>query len=259
MMDISVELSVFNNIKYWDEPHKYYIDGKEMNSVTKVIGTFKQKFDTDYWSEKKAKDRGITKEEVLAEWKYKSDYSCEKGTLFHEYAENYLNNKVFPYDNTRIKKMLGEGEEDVKKDFDKLKNLFHKFYDDSYGKLIPIKSEVIVGDEELEVCGMVDQLFWNNKVDELQIWDWKTNKEIKRNNKWQQFQYPLEHLDICEYNTYSLQLSLYKYLIEKNTNLKLGDSYIVWFNEKNDKYEPIKCRDYREEVINLLQEFKKTL
>ena len=54
-MDISVELSVFNNIKYFDEPHQYYIDGEEMNSVTRVIGLFKQKFDSDYWSEKKAK------------------------------------------------------------------------------------------------------------------------------------------------------------------------------------------------------------
>ena len=42
MMDISVELSVFNNIKYYDEPHTYFIDGKEMTSVTRLINKFKQ-------------------------------------------------------------------------------------------------------------------------------------------------------------------------------------------------------------------------
>ena len=44
--------------------------------------------------------------------------------------------------------------------------MFHKFYDDSYGKLIPIKSEVIVGDEGFKICGMVDQLFGiiNNRI-----------------------------------------------------------------------------------------------
>tara|TARA_R110002020_G_scaffold124120_10_gene281012 strand:+ start:1742 stop:2512 length:771 start_codon:yes stop_codon:yes gene_type:complete len=254
-MDISVELSVFNNIKYYDEPHEYYIDGQKMTSATRLIGKFKQEFDSDYWSKKKADERNITQEEILAEWKYKSDYSCEKGTLFHEYAENYLNNKVFPYPKDKVIKVLGNN--DVKKDFDKVVELFHKFYEESYGKLIPIKSEVIVGDEELGICGMVDQLFWNNKSEELQIWDWKTNKKIKRNNRWQQFKEPISHLDVCEFNTYSLQLSLYRYLIEKNTNLELGDSYIVWFNEKNDKYEPIKCRDYREEIQLLLKEFKK--
>ena len=54
-------------------------------------------------------------------------------------------------------------------------------------------------------------------------------------------------------NTYSLQLSLYKYIIEKNTNLKLGDSYIVWFNEKNETYKPIKCYDFQKEIVKMLE------
>ena len=45
--------------------------------------------------------------------------------------------------------------------------------------------------------------------------------------------------------------------MQKNTNLKIGDCYIVWFNEKNDNYEPIKCRDYTEEIISMIEEFKK--
>lgn len=254
MIDIGIELSVFNNIKYYDEPHTYYIDGQEMLSATRLIGKFKQPFDGDYWANKKSKDRGITKEEILKEWKYKGDYACEKGNLLHDYAENYFNNKIFPYPKEKIINILGNN--DVQIAFDKIKNLFDKFYEESYSKLIPIKSELIVGDEERGVCGMVDQIFWNNKVNELQVWDWKTNKEIKRNNKWQQFKEPISHLDVCEFNTYSLQLSLYKFLIEENTNLKLGDSYIVWFNENNEKYEPIKCRDYREEVVSLLEHYK---
>jgi hypothetical protein len=254
-MDISVELSVFNNIKYYDKPHEYYIDGVSMLSATRLIGRFKQDFDSEYWSERKAKERNITKEEILQEWKYKADYACEKGTLFHDYAENYLNNKIFPYPKDKVLKILGNN--DVEKDFDKLVTLFNKFYQDSYGKLIPIKSELIVGDEELGICGMVDQLYWNNKSNELQIWDWKTNKEIKRNNRWQKFKAPISHLDVCEFNTYSLQLSLYRFIIEKNTELKLGDSYIVWFNEKNEDYEPIKCRDYREEIELMIEEIKK--
>ena len=260
-MDITIELRVFNNIKYYDEPHTYYMGDKKMTSATQLISKFKQKFDSDFWSEKKADERGITKEEILKEWKDKSEYSCEKGTLFHEYAENYLNNKIFPYPKDRVIKIL-EGNEfkqvdTLKSDFDKMVIQFNKFYEESYGKLIPMKSEIIVGDEELGICGMVDQLFWNTKTNDLQIWDWKTNKEIKRKNRWQQFKEPLSHLDVCEFNTYSLQLSLYRYIIEKNTNIELGDSYIVWFNEKNNNYEPIKCRDYRNEVKAMLKDYNK--
>ena len=59
--------------------------------------------------------------------------------------------------------------------------LFKKFYNDSYGKLIPVRAEVVVGDEELGLGGMIDQLFWNEKSGKLEIWDWKTNTQIKQN------------------------------------------------------------------------------
>ena len=63
---------------------------------------------------------------------------------------------------------------------------------------------------------------------------------------------PVSHLDECEFSTYSLQLSLYRYIIEYETNLKIKDCFIVWFNEKNDTYKLIKCADYRKEIIDML-------
>ena len=254
-MELIRELAKFNNIKYYDKPHKYYIDEKELTSVTTFIGKFKEKFDEEYWSKKKAKERGITQKEILAEWKNKALTSTEKGTAFHEYAENYLTNRIFPFPQEQIDNVLGKGN-DVKERFDKLVILFEEFYKQSYGRLIPIRAELVVGDKELGICGMVDQLFFNEKSGKLEIWDWKTNKKIDRNNRFQQFKEPVSHLDVCELNTYSLQLSLYKYIITRNTNIDLGDSYIVWFNEKNDKYFPIKCHDYTQEIKIMLKNRK---
>jgi len=251
-MELIRELAKFNNIKYYDKPHKYYIDGEELTSVTTFIGKFKEKFDEEYWSKRKAKERGITQKEILAEWKNKSLTSTEKGTAFHEYAENYLTNRIFPFPQEQINNVLGEGN-DVKERFDKIVILFEEFYKQSYGKLIPIRAELVVGDKELGICGMVDQLFFNEKSGKLEIWDWKTNKKIDKKNRWQQFKEPISHLDVCELNTYSLQLSLYKYIITRNTNIDLGDNYIVWFNEKNDKYFPIKCHDYTQEIKVMLR------
>ena len=89
-MEITRELAKFNNIKFHDKEHKYYLNGKQMSSVTKLIGNYKQPFVSDYWSEKKAKERGILKEEILKEWKYKADFSTQKGSAFHAFAESYL-------------------------------------------------------------------------------------------------------------------------------------------------------------------------
>jgi ATP-dependent exoDNAse (exonuclease V) beta subunit len=108
---------------------------------------------------------------------------------------------------------------------------------------------MIVGDEDLLLCGMIDQLFYNVKANELQIWDYKTNKEINTYSKYKnKMTNGLNHLQECEYNTYSLQLGIYKKIIEKNTNLKLGNSYICWINEQNDTYKTFKMADMVNEV-----------
>lgn len=52
-MEITRELAKFNNIKFHDKEHKYYMNDTKMSSVTQLIGKYKQPFDSDYWSEKK--------------------------------------------------------------------------------------------------------------------------------------------------------------------------------------------------------------
>jgi len=100
---------------------------------------------------------------------------------------------------------------------------------------------------------MIDQLFWNKKTNQIQIWDWKTNKAINMKSDYgNKFKKPISHLDECEFNTYSLQTSLYKYIIEKNTNLKIGDLYFVWLFEGNDNYQVFKCKDMKEEIVTML-------
>jgi len=250
-MNIVKELSVFNKITFYEDKHKYYIDKKELTSATRFIGKHKPAFDSDYWSQKKADERGISQKEILAEWDYKRDFSCEKGTELHLYAENKLNNKIVPFNHDRVNTLLGEGNK-VYDAFNRLTVLFDQFYKVSFGRLIPVRSELVVGDADLGICGMVDQIFYNEKTGKLNMYDWKTNKEIKESNRWQKFSDPIGHLDVCEMNTYSLQLSLYKYIIEKNTNLEIDECYIVWFFEDNPTFKLYKCHDFTNEIKKML-------
>jgi ATP-dependent exoDNAse (exonuclease V) beta subunit len=96
---------------------------------------------------------------------------------------------------------------------------------------------------------MIDQLFYNVKAKEFQIWDYKTNKAITTKNDYKKRMLnELWHLDECEFNTYSLQLGLYKKIIEENTNIKIGSSYICWVNEVNDTYKPMKVANMDSEI-----------
>lgn len=256
MLQIFEELSKFNDIVFYDEPHEYHINGKKMTSVTTLIGKYEKPFEEEFHATRKAKELGMTVDEVIAMWKRTNRISTVKGTAVHSYIENYLAHKVFPYPEAVVKSNFN-GEDPVREKYDKIVPLVHKFYNDISGKLIPIKSELIVGDVDYGICGMIDQLFYNKKSGMLELWDWKTNKEIKTSSRYKLLS-PISHLSTAEIDIYSLQLSLYKHIVHKNTNLKLGDSYLVWFNELNDTYKIYKCYDYLDNVKLMLNHYTST-
>lgn len=247
-----LELAKFNHIKYFDEPHKYYIGSRELVSATTFIGKFKPKFDTQTMAENYAEKRGLVVEDVIADWDMKRDVSTLKGTAVHNMAENWWNNKAFPYDPSPVVKRFGV--DLIREAYDKCENIFKKFWEDASENLIPVKMELVVGDEDYGVAGMVDCLFYNKKSEMLEIWDYKTNKEIKSSNNFgEKFKDPISHLDVCEMNTYSLQLGLYKHIIEKNTDLKIGNCYLIWINEKNPTYKVIQCKEMNAELMLMLE------
>jgi ATP-dependent exoDNAse (exonuclease V) beta subunit len=169
-------------------------------------------------------------------------------------AENWWNNKSFPYDASASIKMFGH--DIIKEKYDKCELLFKKFWADASENLIPVKMELVVADDEYEIAGMVDCLFWNKKSQMLEIWDYKTNKEIKTSNNYgNKMLHPITHLDECELTTYSLQLGLYKHIIMKNTNLQIGNSYLIWIHESNDNYKIIKCKDYEAELALMINHY----
>jgi len=258
MIEIPDKLfTTFNDVTYHDEPHKYYVDGKELISVTTIIHRYQEDFQEDYWSKYKAEEYTLTQREVLRAWEFINKKGTMKGSAIHDYAESLFLNKVFPYPKELIYDEFGF--DPVKKEYEITQKLVEKFYDDTQGKLIPIRTEMIVYDKESLIGGMLDMLFYNVKKKEFQIWDNKTNKKfteklidengIKTKNKntvdgrTDRLSGILSGFYDNDMEMYSLQLAMYKYIIEKNTGIKLGDSYIVWFSHNNDSYEIMKTRN----------------
>ncbi|MFW5847405.1 MAG: hypothetical protein ACOCVF_00600 [bacterium] len=240
-------LTRYNNIEYYDDVHKYYLNGKECISVTTLIHKYVTEFDELYWSEAKAEEFNLTPKEVLRAWKFLNEKGTFKGSLIHEYGENLFKHKFFPYPSDRVINMFGF--DPIKKEYDKTKKHVDKFYNDVKDKLIPVHLEGVYYDEEALIAGMADILFYNVRKKQYQIWDYKTNKDFTFGNDFgHTLKYPLNHLADCDIEIYSLQLALYKLLIEKHTGLKIGDSYLIWVSHRNNKYELIKTYNRDEEI-----------
>ncbi len=239
ILDIFKALTAFSTIEFDEENHIYYHSNRKerfQSSVTEKIGQYKEEFDTEKWSVKKAQERGITPEEVVEEWKNSSERANHRGSEFHRYAEYRINNKIYNCDIS-----------------EKLKEQFHKFYSDSAKNLVPIKSELVIGDIDLSIAGTIDQLYWSHKKNGLVIFDWKTNKKFTNYSRFKKnLLGPLKDLEDTHINVYSLQLNIYKYIFEKVTGLEIKDLFIVWFNENNSDYIVYRCKEFQHRVKQLL-------
>jgi hypothetical protein len=259
MLEDLKSLTVFNSIVFLHKTHSYLINGRPSAkvSVTGLLNLYKPKFDVNKWSAIKAEQRGITAEEIKEEWRLNNLYATTRGSIFHNYVENYYDNKVIPYDQYSVQKDLGdELHAKLRDELPDLIKQFNKFYND-YQHLLPIKKELVIGDiNNTRICGMLDMLVYNTKTDSYEIYDYKTNREIDFSSKFEKKYYePISHLDVCEFNTYSLQLSLYQYIIEKYTPIKITGTYVVWFNIKNESYKLIPLLNLTKEVESILQHY----
>jgi len=255
--NVSGELfTTFNDLVYYDEPHKYYINKSELISVTTLLHQYTEEFDEEYWSDIKAKEFGIPQHEIKRAWNFINKKGTMKGSAIHDYSENLFLNKIFKYPKELIINAFGF--DPIWVEYEITKRHVDKFYKDCFGKLIPVKTELVVYDKESQISGMMDMLFYNIRMKEYQIYDWKTNKEFSRTST-RKLLGILGLLSDTDLDMYSLQLEFYKQIIERNTSIRLGQSYLVWFSHNNPSYEVIKTKNMSYYVSEIINERIKTL
>lgn len=264
--DSLIELeNSFSNIKFFDKNHTYTIDGElAKTSVSGLIKEYEKPFERNKIAEFVARKNGKMIEDVLAEWEFAKDYSCHKGSEFHLFVENYFNRKQTTIDKKNLENFFIKNKNFFKEEsfscyYNEIALLiknFLNFYNWWKTDHILIKSEFVIGEKKTKICGTIDNLSFNKKTKQLVIFDYKTNKEIKKQNpRDETFLSPFQYLSQCEYIKYSLQQSLYQTLIERNTPFKIPTSYIVWVADKND-YELMECLNLKKEAETMLDMYK---
>ena len=234
---------VFGKYEFVENGHYYLCNGKRVGiSTTGLISQYEQEFDSESTSLMVAQKRGFTQSQVLEEWRVENLHSTIKGSMVHEFAQSLWEGKEYKFDYSNIPKEI---------DIDRLKNDINKlipqainFYNDYKDMYELIGCEVYLGDEDYDECGATDQILYNKYAGGIAILDYKTNKEIKRESyRHKKMLIPLQKYDDCNYIHYSIQLSGYKFKFEKNTKLKVDETFIVYFNVNADNYEIIEPLD----------------
>ena len=219
--EIINKLTCFDDPEFTFDPdqHKYHYKGKHYISATQFLQNFHKKFDTEYWSKKKADDRGISQEEILKEWQDKNDYANIVGTATHEWIEDYFNEKYNPLP-TNI---------DI---IDRI-NKFNKIYATHLHKLEPIVMEKRVFSKKYPIAGTIDSLFlYKGKI---VIVDYKTNKKFTTDEtqRYDKLLTPFQDHYQNHHNEYSIQISLYATIL-REWGFPVAGGYLLYIGPESD-------------------------
>ncbi len=191
--------------------------------------------------------------DVLKEWDYKNKFACSKGHNGHNFAQSLWSNEKYieePFDNS----------EEYKQALAKIKRQAYTFHHDYEDTLEHLYDEFVVGSEEYDIASAIDHLFINKLTGGLVLVDYKTNSILKgynddvKNKRYiKPMKVPLQNIDDVTIKHYYIQLSIYKYLLEKYANVEVEEMFIVYFSENIDNYEIIEVPYLKKEVELILE------
>lgn len=203
--------------------------GEKFKSVTSVLSMLEPEFPAEKVAEaislKPDEDRkpeyvGLSKEQILAEWERINKEANEYGTKIHEILERYLlAGRIYIPKNDYEKEIITKFQE----------------VDDMRGTIYP---ETVLFSAKHKLAGTADII--EDCGEYFNVRDFKTNKKIDYISDYGHWlNPPVSHLSDCQYNIYSLQMSIYAYMYQMETRKKVGKMNLYYLNPKIDRFEVI--------------------
>lgn len=236
-------------ISFEEGPHIYTVMGERgtYTSVTTWVHKNFPAFDSNAIIDKmlsspkmtdpKYKYFGMTKEQILEQWNTKRDSSASAGTNMHFDIECYFNDLKVENESIEFEYFLR-----FVKDFPHLK---------------PYRTEWMVYYEEMKLSGSIDMIF-ENPDGTLEIYDWKRCQEIAYETGFDQYAKTpcINHLPDTNFWHYSLQLNIYKKILEDKYGKKVVGLYLVCLHPDNSgkTYDRIEVPVLKQEMEDLFNE-----
>jgi len=226
-------------IRFQEKGHKYWIDNNNENivSATTYIHTFFSQFNeqkvieniqkkSEYLNDPEYKYYKLSAKQIKALW----EESRNLGTNLHKNIENHLN------------------EEELSSSASIEFQYFINFLKDhSTWKIY--RTEWLIFAEMLRLTGSIDAVF-QNEENEIILVDWKRINVINYDGYGNGIS-PFEHLPDSNYYHYSLQLNLYRNILEKCYGLHVKEMYLVILHPDNQNYDKIEVKRMEKEATSL--------
>ena len=211
-----------DRVVFHEHDHSYFVDGVRVpRSVTSLLHAYATPFEPARalacmkrrdWDVKREamEQQGMrtSDEDIMARWRRNGEVQSKRGTLLHYHAECLLNGV--------------EVNEPQSPEFVQVRTLYRAFL---LRGMTPHRTELCVFHCGLRVAGQIDALFLDPDC-KLVIVDWKRVRNI-RTEGFDPLRYPLDHLPDTNFWMYSMQLNLYRYIIQTEYGLAVSCMYLA--------------------------------
>lgn len=218
----------YTSVTTWNHSHFGKFDSDKI--IGNILKSRKWDNDPEYKYYKK------TSEEIKTMWEKNRDASAGSGTKMHYDIECFYNNMEIQNDSIEFQYFL-------------------KFQED-YKQLTPYRTEWMVFHEEMKLSGSIDMVF-ENPDGTLQIYDWKRCKSIEHESNFGKYATTdcISHFPDTNYWHYTLQLNIYKRILEEKYGKIVTDLYLVCLHPDNQykTYDRILVQKIDKEIDALFE------
>lgn len=236
-------------VRFVESTHTYYVRGSSKGyiSTTGFYHSFFPHFDADKtianmmskasWPQ--SKYYGMTSKEIKDLWSSSGKEASGAGTEVHLAIEQFLNDAT----------------DDISPEVKKTKEweYFMDFWQVVKDDLEPYRTEWEVWDDEYKLTGSIDMVFRRKSDNTYHIYDWKRSKEIKLSNSYEQGLGPLAAIDNCNFWHYTVQLNVYRWFLERNYGLTIGDMVLVIVHPNNSSFIKLPVQRLTKEIDGMME------
>jgi len=226
-----------------DENHVYTLDNKTYTSVTTLVHCCFSVFDADKILEKMrikgTKYDGMTKEEIKELWNKNAIEAQQQGTRMHAVIERYYKKEPITEDEWILPEL----------------QQFKVFTE--MNELTPYGVEWRIYMESIQLAGTIDFAALNQDGT-LNLYDWKRSKQMDVHNSYNKYSPIVHHIPDTNFGHYTVQLNLYKYMIEQKYNKKVKHMYLVCMYPTQMSFQQYEVQDIQTDIPSILKLLKQS-
>ena len=226
-------------ISFIDDTHTYIIDGSSVGiiSATTFIHQYFPVFDASSvlkkMKNKNEKYPGMSDEAIKKAWFMNGKVASSSGTSMHRHIELFYNegNIIDASESKELSYFLDFHHNVVEKN-----------------EMVPYRTEWSIFDGDIDLAGQLDMLY-QKKDGSFALYDWKRVKEIKKTNPYGERGFGiLSDVSHCNFCHYSLQLHIYKKILETRYDMNITEMVLVILHPDNEGYITMEVDDMSEHV-----------